>query len=199
MSDLRLHRPAKTTGATTAVGAEVAGASAALGGSIPPRWCCAPLRSLLREPLEAAKAAATEFTRTVTDAGVDVGVVTFADEARLVQAPTGDVDAIVDAIAGVEADGETALFDAVLVGARTLQNLSGTRSMVVFSDGADTVENTGLEAAVTAAQTAEASVSTVALETGELDIAALERLADSTGGRLVQAANTQQLGDRLQG
>lgn len=147
------------------------------------------------EPLDAAKAAATEFTRTVTDAGVDVGVVTFADEARLVQPPTDDVEAIVAAIAGVEADGETALFDAVLVGARTLQNLSGTRSMVVFSDGADTVENTGLDAAVTAAQTAEASVSSVALETGELDIAALERLADSTGGRLVQAANTQQLGD----
>ena len=48
------------------------------------------------EPLDAAKAAATAFTRTVSDVGVNVGVVTFADEARLVQAPTSDVDAVVE-------------------------------------------------------------------------------------------------------
>ena len=145
------------------------------------------------EPIDAAKAAAVDFARTVTDVGVDVGVVTFADEARLTQAPTNDVDAIVSAINGVEAAGETALYDAVLVGARTLQNVTGTRSMVVFSDGADTVSATTLDVAQTAARTAQAPVSTVALQTGELDVEALQQLADQSGGQLVTAANAGEL------
>ena len=46
--DLRLHRPAKTTGATTAVGAEVAGTSAALDGSIIADFAPLSLRSQQR-------------------------------------------------------------------------------------------------------------------------------------------------------
>ena len=45
--DLRLHRPARTTGATTVVGAEVAGISSAVGGSILAKFVPPSLRSLL--------------------------------------------------------------------------------------------------------------------------------------------------------
>ena len=45
--DLRLHRPARTTGATTVVGAEVAGVSSAVGGSILAEFVPLSLRSLL--------------------------------------------------------------------------------------------------------------------------------------------------------
>ena len=145
-------------------------------------------------PIEAARTAAVEFARTVADVGVDVGLVTFADDARLLQAPTDDVAAVVDAIQAVEAGGETALYDAVLVGARTLQNVAGSGSMVVFSDGADTVSTTTLQAAQAAAEAVDAAVSTVALETQDLDLPSLQQLAEATGGQLVRAANSDELG-----
>lgn len=145
------------------------------------------------EPIEAAKAAATEFVTTVTDVGVDVGLVTFSDEAALVQSPTGDATAVSDAIGALEADGETAFHDAVVVAARTLQNVDGQRTIVAFTDGADTVSTATLDGAVTAATTVEASVSAVALTSGDLDIPALRDLTDRTGGSLVEAANAADL------
>lgn len=137
------------------------------------------------EPLANAQAAAGEFVDAVVPAGVQVGLVAFSDTAQLEVAPTVDAQQLQSAIDGLEANGETSLHDAVIVSARTLQNFDGQRSIVVFSDGADTVSQATVEAAVVAANTVDAAVTSVALQTGELDVAALEQLADATGGRLL--------------
>ena len=143
--------------------------------------------------IAAAREAATEFAATVTDVGVQVGVVTFADTANLVQAPTDDLQAVTSAIDNIEANGETAFHDAVVVGARALQNVDGQRSMVAFTDGGDTVSEASLQGALTAAGTVDAPVSAVALQSGELDPDALRLITNQTGGTLVQAAGAEQL------
>ena len=146
-------------------------------------------------PIDAARQAATEFVNRVVPEGVAVGLLTFSDTAELQVPPTTDVDALQQAIGDVEAVGETTLFDAVVVAARTLQNFEGQRTIVVFSDGADTRSEATLDGALSAADTVGASVSTVALRTGDLDVAPLERMADATGGQLLQVQDAAALGN----
>lgn len=145
------------------------------------------------DPLASAKEAAIGFVETVSAAGVDVGLVTFSDQATLVEAPTSDTAAVVDRIEALAAEGETALFDALLVAARTLQNFQGQRSIVTFSDGADTVSTATLDASLNAAATVDAAVSSVALNTGDLDVVPLQELAEATGGTLAQAGSVDEL------
>lgn len=145
------------------------------------------------EPLAGAKQAAIEFVDTVADAGVEVGLVTFSDQATLAEPPTRDTAAVIERIEDLAADGETALFDALLVAARTLQNFPGQHSIVTFSDGADTVSTATLGGALNAAATVEATVSSVTLNTGDLDVAPLQELAATTGGTLAQAEDVDEL------
>lgn len=137
------------------------------------------------EPIAGAIDAATAFVDAVVPQGVSVGLVTFGDTAQLVVPPTDDAAQVRAGLAGLEAAGETSLYDAVLVAANTAQNFPDAQtSVVVFSDGADTASTATLEGAVAAAQTAGSSVSTVALQTSELDTGALQQLATATGGEL---------------
>lgn len=145
------------------------------------------------DPLENAQAAASDFVGSIVPEGVQVGLVAFSDTARLVAAPTTAVGEIQSAIQGLEASGETSLHDAVVVAARTLQNFEGQRSVVVFSDGADTASEATLAGAVGAAEAVEASVTSVALQTGELDVTSLQEMADSTGGTLLTVDNAASL------
>jgi tight adherence protein B len=145
------------------------------------------------EALESAKDAAQEFVSVVTANGVAVGLVTFSDTAQLVLPPTPQAAPAIEAIEGLEAGGETAFYDAVLVAARTLQNIAGQRSIVVFTDGADTVSQANEQAALNAADAVDATVASVALTTEDMDIAPLQRMAAATGGLFVEVTDVAQL------
>lgn len=145
------------------------------------------------EPLANAKAAATQFVSQVLDQGVRVGVIAFSGTATLVTDFTGNRQALVSTIGGLEASGDTALYDAVALAATELSDLPGQRNIILFSDGGDTVSQTTLEAALQAAQDAAAPVTSVALVTDELDQGALDRLAAGTEGRSLSAADAGQL------
>ena len=151
------------------------------------------------DPIAGAVAAANAFVDAVVPQGVSVGLVTFGDTAQLVVPPTNDAAQVQAALAGVEAAGETSLYDAVLVAANTAQNFPDAQSsVVVFSDGADTASTATLDGAVAAAQTVATSVSTVALQTSELDTGALQRLAQATGGELFTVDSTASLAGAFQ-
>ncbi len=62
--------------------------------------------------LDAAKAAATSFVKTLP-AAFRVGVIAFSTDARLVIAPTADRGEVLDAIANLQPTGGTALGDAI--------------------------------------------------------------------------------------
>lgn len=150
------------------------------------------------EALANAKAGATDFVRTVTAARVSVGLVTFADDARLVEAPTSDPSVLAAQIESLEADGETALFDGIVVAARTLQNVAGDGSILVFTDGGDTVSVASLDGVLTAVEAVGAPVSAVALETPDQDMAPLQQLTSATGGTLATAATAASLADAFE-
>jgi tight adherence protein B len=137
--------------------------------------------SMVGAPIEAAKAAATDFVTDLPES-VRVGIVAFADEAEVVLQLTGNREKALGVINGLVADGETALFDGVKKAAE-LFGQKALRNIVLLSDGADTVSGADLSSALTSVRSSKAAVYSVGLESGEFDATVLRRIASSSDGR----------------
>ena len=92
------------------------------------------------ERLQNAKGAALSFLDLLQPQD-DALVVTFADDVRLAQEITKDQDLLARAIEGAEAQGGTALYDAIWRTSRRLEEFDGRRVMVLLSDGRDEAAN----------------------------------------------------------
>ncbi len=145
-------------------------------------------------PRERSIEAAKSFADLVVPRGVSVGIVAFARNASLQLKATDDLDAIDAALDDLPNSNATALYDGVVEAALELQNYDGERTIVVFSDGADTTSDATLSTATQAAKAVGATVTSVALATEKLDPRALDSLARGTGGRVVQVAGADDLG-----
>jgi tight adherence protein B len=140
--------------------------------------------SMKGAPIEAARAAATEFL-SVVPADLRVGVVAFGTQPSLVAGPTTDRDQLASRVAELTASGETALYDAVTFAATQFTADSQERAIVLLSDGGDTASTTTLEqAAATGVRT-----NVIELVTGESNRAALESLAAAGGGSVSSVAD----------
>jgi tight adherence protein B len=133
-----------------------------------------------------------------------LAIVTFANEPRVAVNFTADPVPLDAAIDGLQAAGETALWDGVRTGAGLLADRTDLLPyLVVLSDGADTVSSSAPTDAFGAARSAQAGVFSIALTgSGESDVGALRALADSTGGTFAETRDASQLGhiyEELQG
>jgi tight adherence protein B len=145
------------------------------------------------EPLDGAKAAARVFLAALGDTPANVALLAFSNEARVVAPLTADLASLDQAIEGLAADGDTALYDAVSLAADQLSDVDGQRTILVFSDGADTASEATLDQAVGAASTASAPITSVVLTSSELDLASLQALANGSGGTSVTVESADQL------
>ncbi len=137
--------------------------------------------------LDAARAAANSFLDSVPDE-LPVGLVTFSDGANVLVPPTTDHDAVRRALETLEADGGTAIGDAIAVAtqlqgsqqAATLADSGAaeeTRQVVLLlSDGAPSEGTLDPEEAARDARARGVSVSTVALGTDEGTIEVTDEL-----------------------
>jgi tight adherence protein B len=148
--------------------------------------------SMAGEPLEAARQAARQFVERLPDTA-EVALVSFGSSSQVVAPIDAGRSALDGALAGLEAEGETALFDAASLVAEVFSADPEVRRIaVLLSDGADTVSNaTAVEGALALAATG-AEVHAVALQSSEGDRDALATLVRPAGGSVVEAA---ELGD----
>lgn len=129
------------------------------------------------EVLDGAVAAAADFVAGLP-VGTRVGLVEFGPTARLLVAPTSSTAEVSAALAELEADGETSLFDGAALAATTAAaEPAAVRSVVVFSDGRDTASASGPTAATDVARGAGATIDLVALESSDFDPQTLAGLA----------------------
>jgi tight adherence protein B len=144
--------------------------------------------------LDQAKAAARSFVERKL-ANDQIAVVTFANEPRVAVNFTNDAGPLLGAIDGLQAAGETSLWDAVRVGSNLLTDRPDLLPyLVVLSDGADTVSSTAADGAFGAARTAQAGVFSIAITgSGESDVPALRSLAEATGGTFAETRDARQL------
>lgn len=150
--------------------------------------------SMQGEPLAGAEQAARSFLAQMPP-GTRVAVVAFGDTPQLVSPMSADTAAAMAALDGLEASGETALYDAL--GTALAQfgppAESLRQSLVVLSDGGDTASSATLEATSALVSDAGVEFAAVELVTSEYDGTALRTLAGAGGGTIVSADAPEQL------
>ncbi len=143
--------------------------------------------------LDAAKSAANAFIAELKPPS-RAALVVFSDKARVVVPTTADTGALSKAVAGIQAGGETALYDAVLLGMRQVAKGGDAQPVViVLSDGGDTASRAPLKSALAEVRKAGVPVLAVALPSKEADAGSLKVLAQANGGRVSSVSDLASL------
>ncbi len=156
--------------------------------------------SMRGEPLKAAKAAALQFLGALPP-DAQVSVSSFGATVRRGTAFSTDRLVAVQRIESLSARGETALRDAVLAAVASLEPFEGRRSIVVLSDGADTVSRLDRASALADVSRAGPSIYPIVLaspraitDAGTEDPAAeLSAFATATDGFVVRTTTPTDL------
>ncbi len=141
--------------------------------------------------LDGAKLAAKTFVSTVPPT-TKIGLVTFSTTAQENIKPTTDRQAVTSAIDGLSAQGSTSLYDAVNLATGAI-GPSGPRTIVVFSDGADTSSKATLPSTQATIKRSGVTVDAVSLGADPAQVAALRALAVSGKGQVITANNVADL------
>jgi Ca-activated chloride channel family protein len=144
---------------------------------------------LYAKKLEAAKEAAKVFVEGLRPAD-RVGLLAFHTEITYVQPITADRDLILKAIDDLEADQDTAMYDALGEGISILSEIGGRKAIVAITDGLDTLSQASPEDVLDQIGPAGLSISTIGLGDPDQDLAeysaideeALQYLAENAGG-----------------
>ncbi len=151
--------------------------------------------SMQGEPLDAAKDAAQAFL-DVLPSTVQVAVVSFASSPRVLSEFTTDRAETSSAVSSIEVAGETALHDGVLAAAGLFQGRDpARRTIVLLSDGGDTVSAAPIEDAIDSLLGIDVSFIAVELQSPENDGVGIARMAAATDGSVVPAEDPQALAD----
>lgn len=143
--------------------------------------------SMAGQPLSSAQQAATDFVRGLSPQD-SVSILTFGDSINTVLEPTTDKDAVAAALAGLNAGGNTALYEATnKTIAEALASPSARRAIVLLSDGVDYggKSDVSRDDSLAQARAAGVPVYTIGLGT-EIDRNYLNELATATGARFLE-------------
>ncbi|HEY2291584.1 MAG TPA: VWA domain-containing protein [Thermoanaerobaculia bacterium] len=136
--------------------------------------------------LSSAQQAATGFLQSVMKPGDKAFAVSFARRPRLDIAPTDDIEAVVQAISGLQAVGDTALHDALVHSLYYFRGIKGQRALVLLSDGDDNSSYITYKEAMEYASRSGVAVYTIGLNLTFFDTsikAKLGELSTASGGR----------------
>ena len=152
--------------------------------------------------LDAAKAAAQAYVGQMRP-GDQAGLVAFDVEVDYVQPLTGDRQALRQAIDGLTARRDTAMYDALIRATEILRPASGRKAVLVLTDGMDNSSRATLADVLAGISPAGLSISTIGLGNVQkagvsfegLDEPALTELAQRAGGEYGFAEESSMLVD----
>ena len=142
--------------------------------------------------IDAAKAAAAGLISQVAP-DVLVGLVAFNDTATVLAQPTTDRAALMAAVQSLSASRETALYDGVEAALASL-GTTGDRTLVVLSDGGDTVSRTALGTVTQDLAASGVRAEVVGFRTDESQDAVLTGLAAAGRGRVTTTEDAAGIG-----
>lgn len=151
--------------------------------------------SMKGRPLEDARRAAARFVEQI-GSDASIGVIGVASDPVVVSEFTRDQSALLRAIGGLEASGETALYDSLRAAVRLKSAEAGggaDRVVVLLSDGGDTTSVTTLDQVSRAVSDAGVPLLAVAIESQDFNQKALRLLAKRSGGRVIPVRDTGRL------
>lgn len=139
----------------------------------------------MKEEIEDVQEAASDFVETVRPED-RAFVVDLDENVFLLQDLTNDHALLQAAIEGTDAEGGTALYDAVWASYRLMKGIQGRRALIALTDGEDTNSRTSFQRLLELTRTSDVILYPVALDASVLDFpirGSLRQLADDTGGR----------------
>lgn len=136
------------------------------------------------DKLKAAVRGAMTFFENVITPKDRAAVFTFADQPTLAVRFTNDTEVLAGGLAGLEAEGDTALYDTLVYSLYYFGGLKGKRALILLSDGEDYGSKYSFGEALEYARRSGVSLYTVGIDLKEFEVRTkLQRLSDETGGR----------------
>ena len=136
--------------------------------------------SMTGEKMEQAKASVGRFL-SLMEPGDRASLITFSDSVVTIEQLTGNNERLRDATTAIEPGGNTALFDAVAAGVRSVQGVAGRKAVIVLTDGIANRGALDIDQAVASAVQGYTSVYVIGLG-ADARTGRLERIAGETGG-----------------
>ncbi|HEY6065104.1 MAG TPA: VWA domain-containing protein [Thermoanaerobaculia bacterium] len=138
------------------------------------------------ESLPEAQAAALSFLDFSIGPKDRAFTVSFDNEPYLLTKLTNRKDRIFRSLAGLRAEGSTALYDAIIYGLYQFTGVKGKKALVILSDGKDTASKFDYETLVEYVKKAGISIYGIGLKISGADLEVkykLNKLAQATGGQ----------------
>lgn len=150
----------------------------------------------MAEELEEAERAALRFFDRVIQPDDRAAVFVFADQPELKVPLTNNHEVLAGGLSGLVAEGETALYDAIVESVFYFAGIKGKRALILLTDGQDSVSHHTFEEALEFAQRSGIAVYSIGLDLSSADYAVrslLQRLAHETGGEVFFVDRASQL------
>ncbi|HTS03021.1 MAG TPA: VWA domain-containing protein, partial [Thermoanaerobaculia bacterium] len=151
----------------------------------------------MEESIVEAQKAAVEFLKDVMTKRDRTFLVTFDNEPQLVAHFTTDREKLEQALAGLRAQGSTALWDALVYGLYQYQGTKGRKAYVILTDGEDTCSHFTFDAALDYAKKTGVAVYFIGLRIGSAQLEVrhkIYRIAHETGGTVYYVESAKGLG-----
>ncbi|MBX3045893.1 MAG: VWA domain-containing protein [Anaerolineales bacterium] len=148
--------------------------------------------------LDSAKAAAHQFVERMRSQD-QTGLIAFNTQVYTVQSLTSDQAALHSAIDSLQAEDDTAMFNALMAALDALEGVEGRKAIIVLTDGLDNSSQWAAPDVVARVQSEGASISTVGLGTpggdrmSGIDQPGLQDLAGQAGGQYGYAEDEESL------
>ncbi|HUI87975.1 MAG TPA: VWA domain-containing protein [Anaerolineales bacterium] len=154
--------------------------------------------------LAQAKAAAEAYVNQMRP-GDQAGVIAFDTHVSVVQAITGDHQALNRAIDSLQSGTDTAMFDALASAEQLLGNVGGRKAILLLTDGMDNRSKSNEDAVIGAIGPSGLTISTIGLGNPQdvkslqgIDEASLKSLAQRAGGLYTYEPDPSQLASIFQ-
>jgi Ca-activated chloride channel family protein len=153
----------------------------------------------MKPRMEQAKSAAVEFFKRIMKPGDRAFVTGFAFDAKSITPFVTDVASLESQVRAIpDADGGTALYDAIVTGLYRFRTLQGRKALIILTDGEDTTSHTDYDEMLMYARSARVPLYFIGVGLGLFDASGtskMKALAAETGGIAYFIHDIKQIGE----
>lgn len=149
--------------------------------------------SMSGTPINDAKLAAEECINNMDTTSQKIAIVSYDDGATVDVPLTSSTAKLTSGVRDIRDGGGTNISGGIQAGIETLANASGTRAIILLTDGQDGNSEEAMNAAIDRAKQEDVVIFAVGF--GDINSEYMRNIAESTGGKFIYADNSTELSD----